>query len=177
MAFTHGTVGKSRLRGAFPQTIANAVPGAATIADTNETVLATVNIPKGALDVNGRAVRVRAFFASAANGNTKTFRVRLNGVAGIVCASFSAALNNGQAMLECTIWRISATTATSLGFGMPSSGSIAISSNNAQTVANFDTADQTLVLTGQNGSASAADCVLRAYTAEVLAETPSPANA
>lgn len=181
MAFTHGTLGRSRKRAGLPVVLVNALVGTGTAADTAETILGTATIPKGAIDTANQAIRVRAWAFGAATATTKTFRIRMNGIAGLVVASATGTLNGVQVLLEATIWRSGAATASAIGTSSTgASGSAQTNSNtlanNAQSVGNWDTADQTLVITAQNGTANLNDCILRGWTVEILPETPSPTD-
>lgn len=182
MAFSHGILGRSRKRAGLPVVLANGLLTGATSNDLVETILGTVTIPKGAIETTGQAIRVRVWAAAAANANTKTFRIRMNGLTGLVVASATGTLNGVQVLLEALIWRSGAATASAIGTSSTgASGSAQTNSNtlanNAQSVGNWDTADQTLVVTGQNGSSSANDCLARAWVVEVLPETPNPTDA
>jgi hypothetical protein len=58
---------------------------------TIEEVLATYTLPANTLSANGKGVRVTAAGLTAANGNTKTMRVRFGGIGGTqVCSSTTA---------------------------------------------------------------------------------------
>ena len=54
---------------------------------TVEEVLATCTLPANALSANGKGVRISATATTAANGNTKVYRIRFGGIAGGVLAS------------------------------------------------------------------------------------------
>lgn len=49
---------------------------------TTEEVLATCTLPANALSANGKGVRISATATTAANGNTKVYRIRFGGIAG-----------------------------------------------------------------------------------------------
>lgn len=49
---------------------------------TVEEVLATCTLPANALSANGKGVRISATATTAANGNTKVYRIRFGGIAG-----------------------------------------------------------------------------------------------
>lgn len=57
---------------------------------TNETVLATITIPAGAMGING-GVMIHSAWTITNNANTKTLRIRLNGIAGTAYLSQSPA--------------------------------------------------------------------------------------
>ena len=49
---------------------------------TTEQILATYTLPANALSANGKGVRITAWGSTAANANSKTFRVRFGGIGG-----------------------------------------------------------------------------------------------
>lgn len=67
--------------------------------DLNETTLATVTVPAGAMGANG-AVRITVLYSWTNSGNTKTPRIRFGGTGGTIYHGFSATTTNGeQAMI------------------------------------------------------------------------------
>lgn len=64
-----------------PYVLASSAVVASHTGNTNETALATITIPAGALALNG-ILRVTCLFGGTNNGNNKTLRVRLSGIAG-----------------------------------------------------------------------------------------------
>ena len=63
--------------------------------DTNETALATVAIPAGAMGPNG-SLRITAVFSHTNSANSKTLRIRLGGISGAAFMSYSNSANASQ---------------------------------------------------------------------------------
>lgn len=134
-----------------------------TGADTTEDILFTYTVPAALLAANGNAVRIRATFTTAANGNNKTARLRFGGIGGtILIASAVTPLNAGTMFLEALVIRTGAATQDSWGHGLFSTASAA----NDMAIT-FAQPTQTLsgtvdiVATGQNGTASANDILCK----------------
>lgn len=60
---------------------ASAATGMSVTGSTNETALATISIPAGAMGANG-ILRVTLLVTGTNNANTKTIRIRLGGISG-----------------------------------------------------------------------------------------------
>lgn len=173
MAFSHGVAGKSRKRYGIAGHLLGSHGLTATTAGTSEEVLATYTLVKGALDTNGQGLRILAWATTAGNANNKALAIRINGLTGIlVAANAAAAINGGNIRLEAIVRRASATTINSIGMSIAAAVP-ALTNVGGSTVANFDTADQTIVVTGTTAS-QAGDLTLRGFQIEVLPETPSP---
>lgn len=144
---------------------------AATAADTSETILYTYTIPASLLDANGRTLRLTAFGTFANNANTKTVRVRLGGIAGTVIVS--AAFSTAGAGIK---WRATVFVARIAANSQRVAGAIEImnvSSNDPDragltTAAQIESGTIDLVVTGQNGTASASDIVYECAWVEQL---------
>lgn len=150
-------------RGRVLAASAAAVSGAA---DTAENILATVNIPGGAMGLNGM-LRVETKWTVTGSANAKTCRVRLGGIGGqayqltafgasdIAQHDLTTIANRGAANSQ--IGRISSAGAG--GWGV---------STGAHTTASIDTsAATTLVITGQKASAGET-LTLEAYLVELI---------
>lgn len=88
---------------------------------TVEEVLATCALPAGTLSANGATLRVSVFLHTAANANSKSFAVRVGGLAGaITYSSGGSAANNLNIIFPGAgahvIQRTGATTATAQGY-------------------------------------------------------------
>lgn len=98
--------------------IAKAAPNVATTGTTEE-VLATITIPANTLTVNGAMIEVYIMGKSAANGNNKSLKVRMGGLAGVVVFGDPSVTNpnnfNHYTVTPIKITRLSATTADSFG--------------------------------------------------------------
>lgn len=176
MAFSHTTAGRSRKRAAIgSQALLGSHGLSAATAGTSEEVLATYTLPKGAVDTNGQGLRIIAWATTAANGNNKALGIRVNGLTGtVVAASAAAGINNGVIRLEAIVRRASSTTVNAIGMSIAAAVA-ALTNVAAGTVGNFDTADQTIVVTGTTATA-AGDLTLRGFQIELLPETPSPTD-
>lgn len=75
----------------------NITPQATT--GTSEETLASVTIPGNTLAVNGQALRITAYFTSAANTNAKTVALRWNGTAGTIITSNTGFTASGAAVV------------------------------------------------------------------------------
>lgn len=64
-----------------PQILARTAAAVSHTGDTNETALATITIPAGAMGLNG-GVQVYSTHSFTNSGNNKIMRLRLNGIAG-----------------------------------------------------------------------------------------------
>jgi hypothetical protein len=132
-------------------------------ADTNENILATINIPAGAMGING-ILRVETLWTVTSSVNNKTLNARLGGIGGtaflnIVLTTSVSFLgvktiqNRGAANSQVAF------TALSGNFGATSA---------AVTTASIDTsAATTLVITGQKASAGE-DLTLERYSVELI---------
>jgi len=114
--------------------------------DTNETALRTIAIPANALGANG-FVRVTFVFSHTNSVNTKTVRVRLNGVAGtIYYSTANTTTTSGRAEIE--IFNRNATN-SQVGFLTASAGFSNGLAAGVITSAIDTTASVDLVVTGQ----------------------------
>lgn len=64
-----------------PQLLGASAVAVSHTGDTNETALATVSIPAGAMGTNG-GIEVNTVWTITSSGNNKTLRVRLGGIGG-----------------------------------------------------------------------------------------------
>ena len=88
---------------------------------TSAQVLATCTIPAGSLSVDGTGLKVQAWGATAANGNSKVLEVLFGAT---VCSTLTSSVNNGGIVLQSTILRTGASTQECMGTGA-SGGSVA----------------------------------------------------
>ena len=134
-------------------------------ADTSEDILATINVPAGAMGLSGQ-VRLRGLVTVNSNANAKTVQVRLGGIAGTVYLSKNAAsvttypfeimlANRGVANSQTSYQDV-----TGLAFN-------SLSGNAKVTSAIDTTVAQTIVITGQK--AVAGDTItLESYLVELI---------
>lgn len=124
-------------------------------------VLATCTIPASALSVNGMGLKVKAWGISAANGNNKALGIFFGAT---LCASLTAAVNNGSIIAETTILRTDATTQECAGTAIASTGG---ASALRATPAEDTTAAIALTVKGTTPTASG-DLTFKGLTVEVL---------
>ncbi len=124
--------------------------------------LATCQIPAASLSSDGASyLKVRAWAATAANGNSKTLAIAFGAT---TCATHTNTLNNGSLVVEATILRMSATVQTCAGSGLPSTGAQSVTvAAPAETLAN----QLTLAINGTTPTA-AGDLTLKGFTVEVM---------
>ena len=126
-----------------------------TTAVVTEEDLISYTLPASSLDATNRGLRVKAAGTFAANGNTKTIRLYFGSTV-IMSNNVTAAPNNAGWELEYEIFRTSATTERAIGRGTVGS---------VQQTTTYTGVGETLTgalavkVTGQNGTAAAADIV------------------
>lgn len=138
---------------------------AATTAVTIEETLFSYDLP--AIVQAGEAVRLVASWRTAANANTKTMRLRVNGQ--VIYDSSTAlptdtAPNNGRVLAEFELVRTGATTGRVQGTATINAAgtTVALGIGNVTGLDWLDT--QVVEVTGQNGTASANDIELQVVT-------------
>ena len=135
-----------------------------TTAITTEETLQTYSLPANSLSANGYGVRLKAWGMVAANANGKVVRLYFGNT--IVASNAVSSAPNGVAwLLEAEIWRTGASTQDSLGKG--AFGSVA-QSVSFTTPTEDTTGAITVKVTGQNGSATAADITGEGMSVEFL---------
>ena len=72
-------MGSSTTAARMPAVATTLYTSTSTGADTTETDLQSYTLPANVLGTNGRAIRIRAWGDTAANGNTKTIRLKFGG--------------------------------------------------------------------------------------------------
>jgi len=144
-----------------------------TDASVAEKVLATVTIPANVL-TNGATCRFRALGRVAANGNTKTVRVRVNGLGGITLVD-SGPLTTSLAAWHLIIdgvWQFNVWDFVGVFLlntaGAVTMAPVTVHRMGEQTIAHVVTASITLDVTGQNGSLSANDVTMNSYAFTLL---------
>lgn len=138
-----------------------------TGADTNETTLWTYDLPANTLSANNKGVRITVWGTGAANGNTKTIRVKFGGSTVSALAATTSGLD-WCATVE--VWRTGAATQVSMGrmvFGADTSNGGAVRMDYVTPTETLSGA-VTIKMTGQNGTASANDIVFRGAMVEAL---------
>jgi hypothetical protein len=138
-----------------------AVSGAA---DTNENILATINVPAGAMGLNG-ILCVEWIMSHTNSANNKTLRVRLGGISGTVFATFVNTTSGGHRDNRQIANRGAANSQACWSNGnTPFPGAV----TNALTTGAIDTSvAQTLVITGQKATAGET-LTLESYLVELI---------
>lgn len=139
---------------------------AATGANTTDTTLFTYTLPANALDADGRVIKFTAWGSFAANGNTKTVRLKFNGAAGSSIMAFSGTPNNQNWVLQGTVIRTGSNAQDF--FGTSVLGPTAATNATFGTATVTDNAAIDLAVTAQNGSSSANDIVYEGSLIEFL---------
>lgn len=107
-------LGVNSVQGVVPMLIHNNTTAAtATAAATTQTLM-SYSLPANALNEDGRSVRIRAVFSTAANTNTKTFLITF-GSTTVATSAASAFANSTSAVLEAVVTRTGAATQDSFG--------------------------------------------------------------
>lgn len=131
--------------------------------DTNETALATITIPAGAMGLNGW-LRVEATFSYTNSANAKTLRVRLGGISGTSHFARSPTTTAGLRLL----WVIANRGAANSQVGWQSGSNSFDTTSGAITTSAIDTsAATTLVITGLLAN-SGETIRLESYAVELL---------
>lgn len=122
-----------------------------TGANTSETILKTVTLP--ALGANS-TIDIDTLSSSTSSANTKTFRIRLNGIGGTII--YSNAITTSVQQQQKTIVRNVANPAIQKFFSINVAGGYGASSSAVNSSAIDTSAPVTLVFTGQLDAAAAA---------------------
>lgn len=138
----------------------------ATGTGTSEQTLGTYSLPANSLDVNGRALRIRAFFVTAANGNTKTCKLYF-GAKSLSTGAITTA--SAAPYLELNVVRSGVGTQIigGIGFG-GTTGIVPVALTGAGTAAEDETAAIVIKATGTDGTSSAGDITLCGFTVEYM---------
>jgi hypothetical protein len=143
-----------------------------TDADTSEKALVTYTVPANVLAVNGRSLRIVAHGSYVANANTKTVRVRWNGLSGTIGGVIvTGGVGSTRWRVEALVSRI-ASNSQRLAWNHVALDTV----NNVYATADVDYATAAvtdsgaidLMVTGQNGTAAANDIVLEAAWVEAF---------
>ena len=117
---------------------------------TTEQILATCTLPANALSANGKGVRITARGITAANANSKTFRVRIGGLAGTLLGGITTTASN-------TAWWVNGDVIRT-GASAQAIGALAVvgtvTGTNSATSAVAETGTIDIVVTGQTPTAA-----------------------
>lgn len=146
--------------------LGRSITAVGTDADTNQKVLQSIPLPRNTLTVNGQMLRITAWGTTAANGNTKTLRLKIGGTSGPTQAQASGAYNSQNWRMEVLIIRTGVASEESAGniFVGATVASTDVTTGSAISL----TADTTIDVTGENGAASANDIVCEGCLVEFL---------
>ena len=140
---------------------ASAVP-ASNAADTAELALATVNIPAGAMGLNGR-LRIETSWTFTNSSNNKTLKIRFGGIGGTALFSTVRTTSDNHFEIRSIANRNSASSQVSQGAGSNFGGF-----TGGLSTATIDTsAATTLVITGQKATAGET-LTLESYMVELI---------
>ncbi len=134
-------------------TLTAQLTSAATIADTLETTLQTYTLPAGTLGKNGQAVEIFGWGLFGGNTNSKTVRAYF-GTNVVMSNDVSTSPNGAAFFFHAIVARRSASTETAVGEGTVG---VANQTTVRGALATDLTAAVIIRVTGQNGSAVAAD--------------------
>jgi hypothetical protein len=138
----------------------SAVPSSVT-GTTTETVLATINIPAGAVGPNGY-VRITADWSLTSNADTKNFRMRLGG--NTIGSSYTLNAAQSTFFSDAAVYNQNSQSSQYTRFRGNTGGQYNVSTGSL--TANMATA-QSLTLTAQLGT-STDTVTLLSYTVEIL---------
>jgi len=133
-----------------------------TGADTTEDTLYTYTLPASALSAVGKALRVRAWGSTSANGNNKTAKLYFGAT---VISTGAAAANAKDWYLEALVVKTGANTQTVLFNGTFNGAALA---TQVSAGTENDAAAIVIKSTGTNGSASANDLTAKCQIVEYL---------
>lgn len=128
---------------------------------TTEQTLATYSLPANALNVVGRRLRAQAHFSTAANTNTKTFRLYF----GAQVVSIATAVSAAGGYLEMDVIKSGANTQIVTGRGQ--AGTVLMAPFSAAG-ANTDTAAIVIRASCQSSVSAANNCVLQDFSVRWL---------
>lgn len=150
----------------IPRILAQSAVAVSVSATTNEEALATVDVPAGALGVNG-SLRVMSEWSMTDSANNKVFRVRFGadgaGLGGTSYLSSTITTQDGLADLK----KITNRGSVSSQYGMNTSGYFGVGGTTGQTSSVNTAAQSEIVFSGQKGSAGET-LTLESYSVELL---------
>lgn len=152
--------------GSVAQTLEVLFGDSGTGANTTETTLKSFVIPGGTLGTDGDTIRFRVTGRTAANANTKTFRLKYGAT---THSTYTGALNADIVVWEGTITRTGAATQR-IVTTLQTNSTVLGDRNISQTSSTTETlsGDVTLEVTGQNGTASANDIICDGFWVEKI---------
>ena len=155
----------------FTGTLHVSTTGASTTAVTTEETLSSYSLAANIIPSIGKGIKVKGAFTFDANANTKTARLKINGqtiYSSATAVPTDTAPNDGRLYFEFDLIRTGATTAKIMGMSHISTATTA-SAPGIGTVTGLDfTAIQSILWTGQNGTASAGDITFELGSIELI---------
>jgi hypothetical protein len=164
-ASTEIYAGTGTAEGGISSVLTVSTTSAQTTAVTTEETLWTYSLPANTLSADWYVVRVTAIGTTAANANTKRIRLYFGGT--LIADTSARASNNGTWKVRGEIFRITASSQGAVGENFITGG-FGADVNTYAAPASDTTAAITIKVTGQNGTASAGDIVLRGVLVEFL---------
>lgn len=145
--------------------LAQSAVAASVGATTDETVLATITIPAGAMGLNG-CLRIETLWTVTNSGNNKVLRWRLGGIGGT--AFLEATLTASVTYHDLRSIRNRGAANSQVGWAATATAGGHAASTSAASTGTIDTsAATTVVITGQKAN-SGETLTLEAYTVELL---------
>jgi hypothetical protein len=143
-------------------TLSSNTTSTCTIANTSETDLWTYSLPANALSVDGRGVRVTAYFTYAANADTKTVKIYF----GSASATLDNSATSGNGVRGTMV--VIRTGSNAQFLAADAVRGFAVSSSAVTTTTQTDTAAITIKVTGTNGTAAANDICFKGALVEAI---------
>ena len=136
---------------------------------TSKETLASYSLPANSLSANGKAIRIRAWGITAANGNTKTFTIDFGATTVATNVDNSGAGTAMVVVLEAVIIRTGANTQEASGFGLlgEDSSSARKTTQTRTTPSATDSGAITIAITGTTPTAIG-DLTFKGMTVEFL---------
>lgn len=144
--------------------LSSAYSNVGTTAVTTEETLFTYTLPASTVASDGKGIRIKAAGSTAANGTTKTIKIKIDGNVLVYNLTITAP-NNDKWVAEAIVLRSGATTSSADGIMHIGSASEAIVIS-APAITWANTND--IVVTGQNGTSGANNIVCSLVTVELL---------
>lgn len=141
--------------------IAQSAVAASVTGTTNETTLATIAIPAGAMGANGQ-LRITALFSTTNSANNKILRANIGGTAFLATTVTAVASTSSLVMI-----RNRNSLASQVGFAPTISAGVGTSATAVVTATVDMSVAQNLTITGQLAN-TGETITLEAYTVEIL---------
>jgi hypothetical protein len=156
--------------GASPRLASNITPVSLPGASTAENDLQTYALPAGQLATNGQALRIKAVGTFAIHGGTTRTARLYFGATAIGVASVGGTAGVQYWAIEAYVWRLTATTqiAQVIAPYGPTNANVTATESTQSTPSETLSSGITIKVTGQTGTAQAADVVSSVLMVEFL---------